>query len=111
MFFGKGLKPTFHHSDVFKTHLFPILVLSSPAFWAGEISVTPGELLPFCRDSGHWEMDGLHFSPLGSKTLGRKLAEHMRGWKKLEAAWEVGGKELGLEDVFVSFTVLLVGYV
>lgn len=34
-----------------------------------------GDLLPWSRDSEHWEIDGLHFSRLGSRLLGQRLAQ------------------------------------
>lgn len=37
-----------------------------------------GELLPFSKDSELWEIDGLHFSRLGSRTLGRRLAQQIQ---------------------------------
>ena len=33
--------------------------------------------MPWEKDSELWELDGLHFSRLGSQTLGRRLAEHL----------------------------------
>eukprot|EP00435_Cladocopium_sp_Y103_P033535 s1162_g8.t1 len=41
--------------------------------------VDTGELLPFSKDSELWEIDGLHFSRLGSRTLGRRLAQQIAG--------------------------------
>jgi hypothetical protein len=37
-----------------------------------------GELLPFSKDSELWEIDGLHFSRLGLRTLGRRLAQQIQ---------------------------------
>ncbi|CAE7668071.1 unnamed protein product [Symbiodinium sp. CCMP2592] len=37
--------------------------------------VETGDLLPFSRDSEHWEPDGLHFSRRGSQALGEGLAK------------------------------------
>ncbi|CAK9007400.1 unnamed protein product [Durusdinium trenchii] len=49
--------------------------------WASSNSMTifvdTGDLLPWEKDSELWELDGLHFSRLGSQTLGRRLAEHL----------------------------------
>lgn len=41
-------------------------------------SVDTGELLPFSKDSEFWEIDGLHFSRLGSRLLGQRLAQRIQ---------------------------------
>jgi len=62
------------------------------AEWAGEASssqaqgarggvlcvVDTVDLLPYSRDRGLWELDGLHFSKAGSQQFGRRLAEKLR---------------------------------
>eukprot|EP00438_Fugacium_kawagutii_P031453 Skav200801 [mRNA] locus=scaffold2549:110234:126491:- [translate_table: standard] len=49
--------------------------------WAKETPMThfvdTGDLLPWSRDSEHWEIDGLHFSRLGSRLLGQRLAQRL----------------------------------
>lgn len=46
--------------------------------WFNAVLLAAGELLPFSKDSELWEIDGLHFSRLGSRTLGRRLAQQIQ---------------------------------
>lgn len=50
------------------------------AEWAGEVKVDfldTEELVPWSRHSTHWDRDGLHLSPAGSRQLGHDLAPNV----------------------------------
>merc|ERR1712066_180982 len=38
------------------------------------------ELLPYSKDNGLWEVDGLHFSRAGSQHFGARLAEQLSAY-------------------------------